>query len=99
RTWACAAHGVRLYERAMKAGCDSLLVLNKWDVTEADIDDARARVERKLRLRPAVITCAATRGRHVPALLPRALALADRAGTRIPTPELTRMVGAVVAKT
>jgi GTP-binding protein len=90
---------LRVAEMAMKAGCASLLVLNKWDVTEADIDDARARVERKLRLRPAVITCSATRGRNVPALLPRALQLADRAGKRIPTPELNRMVSAVVAKT
>jgi len=90
---------LRVAEMAMKAGCASLLVLNKWDVTEADIDDARARVARKLRLRPAVITCSAKRGRNVPALLPRALQLADQAGKRIPTPELNRMVGAVVAKT
>ena len=33
------------------------------------------------------------------ALLPRALQLADRAGERIPTPELNRFVAAVVAKT
>ena len=51
---------LRVAEMAMKAGCATLLVLNKWDVTETDIDDARARVERKLRLRPAVITCSAT---------------------------------------
>jgi GTP-binding protein len=73
-------------------------VLNKWDLTATDIDDARARVERKLRLRPAVITCSATRGRNVAALLPRALQLADRAGERIPTPELNRFVADVVAK-
>ncbi|MFN8162380.1 MAG: ribosome biogenesis GTPase Der [Solirubrobacterales bacterium] len=93
------AEDLRVAELAMKAGCASLLVLNKWDITETDIDDARARVERKLRLRPAVITCSATRGRNVPALLPRALELADRAAERIPTPELNRFVGAVVAKT
>ena len=38
------------------------------------------------------------RGRNVPALLPRALQLADRAGERIPTPELNRFVADVVAK-
>jgi GTP-binding protein len=90
---------LRVSEMAMKAGCASLLVLNKWDETETDIDDARARVSRKLRLRPAVITCSATRGRNVGTLLPRALQLADRAGQRIPTPELNRFVGDVVAKT
>jgi GTP-binding protein len=90
---------LRVAELAMKAGCASLLVLNKWDLTTTDIDDARARVERKLRLRPAVITCSATRGRNVPSLLPRALQLADRAGERIPTPELNRFVSDVATKT
>jgi GTP-binding protein len=90
---------LRVAEMAMKGGCATLLVMNKWDVTETDIDDARARVARKLRLRPAVITTSAERGRNVPALLPRALQLADRAGERIPTPELNRFVSSVVAKT
>ncbi len=98
-----AAEGVtsedlRVAEMAMVAGCATLLVLNKWDVTDTDIDDARARVRRKSRLRPAVVTASATRGRNVPALLPRALRLADRAGERIPTPELNRFVADVVAK-
>jgi len=92
------AEDLRVAELAMKAGCATLLVLNKWDVSETDIDDARARVARKLRLRPAVITCSATRGRNVSTLLPKALELADRAGGRIPTPELNRFVDDVVAR-
>jgi GTPase len=92
------AEDLRVAEMAMKAGCASLLAMNKWDVGETDIDDARARVERKLRLRPAVITCSAKRGRNVASLLPRALELADRAGERIPTPELNRFVKDVVAR-
>jgi GTP-binding protein len=92
------AEDLRAAEMAMKAGCATLLVLNKWDRTATDVDDARDRVERKLRLRPAVITCSALRGRNVAALLPRALRLADRAGERIPTPELNRFVADVVAK-
>ena len=93
------AEDLRVSEIAMKAGCATLLVLNKWDITTTDIDDARARVTRKLRLRPAVITCSATRGRNVANLLPKALELADRAGKRIPTPELNRFVADIVAKT
>jgi GTP-binding protein len=89
---------MRVAEMAMKAGCASLLAMNKWDVGETDIDDARARVERKLRLRPAVITVSAKTGRNVAALLPRALHLADRAAERIPTPALNRFVSDVVAK-
>jgi GTP-binding protein len=92
------AEDLRAAELAMKAGCATLLVLNKWDVSETDIDDARARVARKLRLRPAVITCSAKRGRNVSTLLPKALELADRAAERIPTPELNRFVNDVVAK-
>jgi GTP-binding protein len=90
---------LRVSEMAMKAGCASLLAMNKWDVTTTDIDDARARVERKLRLRPAVITVSAKHGRNVVTLLPRALELADKAAERIPTPELNRFVSDVVAKT
>jgi GTPase len=93
------AEDLRVAELAMRAGCATLLVLNKWDVTATDIDDARARVERKLRLRPAVVTCSATRGRNVAKLLPKALELADRAAERIPTPELNRFVADVVATT
>jgi GTPase len=99
-----AAEGVtsedlRVAELAMRAGCATLLALNKWDETRTDLDDAKARVGRKLRLRPAVITCSATRGRNVAKLLPKAIELADRAGERIPTPELNRFVADVVATT
>jgi GTP-binding protein len=93
------AEDLRVAELAMKAGCATLLAMNKWDVGETDIDDARARVERKLRLRPAVVTSSATRGRNVGSLLPKALELADRAAERIPTPELNRFVHDVIART
>jgi GTP-binding protein len=99
-----AAEGVtsedlRVAEMAMHAGCATLFVLNKWDLTETDIDDARIRVARKSRLRPAVITASATRGRNVATLLPKALELADRAASRIPTPELNKFVAEVVGRT
>jgi GTPase len=93
------AEDLRIAEMAMRAGCATLLALNKWDITSTDIDDARARVQRKLRLRPAVVTCSATRGRNVRNLLPKALDLADRSAARIPTPELNRFVTDVVART
>jgi GTP-binding protein len=89
---------LRVSEMAMKAGCASLLAMNKWDVGETDIDDARARVERKLRLRPMVVTVSAKNRRNVATLLPRAVKLADKAAERIPTPELNRFVSDVVAK-
>ncbi len=93
------AEDLRIAELAMQAGCATLLALNKWDIAAIDVDDARARVERKLRLRPEAVTCSALRGRNVARLLPKALQLADRAAERIPTPELNRFVADAVAKT
>jgi GTP-binding protein len=89
----------------MKAGCATALVLNKWDLTGDDasrlspeeLDNERARVNRKLRLRPRVMTASAKTGRHVQRLLLEALSLADRAGHRIATPELNRFLGDVSA--
>jgi len=92
------AEDLRVAELAMRAGCATLIAMNKWDVTRTDLDDARARVRRKLRLRPQVVTCSATRGRNVANLLPKALELADKAAERIPTPELNRCVAEVVAR-
>ena len=84
----------------MKSGCATALVLNKWDLTsgdEFDLERERRRVARKLRLRPKVLTASAKTGRHVQRLLVEVLSLADRYGHRIPTPELNRFLGEVVA--
>jgi GTPase len=105
------AQDMRIADLAMKAGCATALVLNKWDVTggegdplgpgagvgPAELDRERARVNRKLRLRPRVITASAKTGRNVPRLLQEALSLADRASHRVPTPELNRFLAEVTA--
>jgi GTP-binding protein len=92
------AQDLRIAELAMRSGCATALVLNKWDLApEIDLDHERARVNRKLRLRPRVFTCSAKTGRNVSRLLTEALALADRRGERIPTPRLNRFLGEVVA--
>jgi GTPase len=81
---------LRIGELAMRAGCGTLVALNKWDIGTTDLEDAKARIGKRLRLRPPVITCSATRGRNLPKLLPQALALADRRAERIRTPQLNR---------
>jgi GTPase len=105
------AQDMRIADMAMKAGCATALVLNKWDVTggEGDprgpeagvgpqeLDRERAHVNRKLRLRPRVITASAKTGRNVQRLLYEALSLADRATHRVPTPELNRFLSEVTA--
>jgi GTP-binding protein len=87
------AQDFRVAELAMGANCASVLVLNKWDATEMDEGDLiheRAKVTQKLRQRPKVLTASAKTGRGMERVLREALALADRATNRVPTPELNR---------
>ncbi len=100
------AQDLRVAELAMKAGCATALVLNKWDLLEAegegdkrgrDVEHERARVARKLRLRPKVLTASARTGRHVERVLGEAVALGERMGARIPTPELNRFLSEATA--
>jgi len=99
------AQDLRIAELAMKAGCATALVLNKWDMQEPadsdagarlDLEHERRRVAEKLRLRPRVLTASALTGRHVARLLTEAIALGDRMAGRIPTPELNRFLAEAV---
>jgi GTP-binding protein len=102
------AQDLRIAELAMKSGCATAMVLNKWDLVSErtgvgpmigpeDLEHERARVKSKLRLRPRVLTASAKTGRHVERLLVEAVGLADRSRTRIPTPQLNRFLADVVA--
>jgi GTPase len=93
------AQDLRIAELAMRAGCATALVLNKWDLIddselprEQRLEHERARVTEKLRLRPRVLTASAQTGRHAARLLTEALALGDRMTRRIPTPDLNRFL-------
>ena len=103
------AQDLRIAELAMKAGCATAIVLNKWDLfaeshpevqddkaREAALAHERGRVAEKLRLRPRVLTASAITGRHTARLLTEALALGDRMAGRIPTPELNRFLAEAV---
>ncbi len=99
------AQDLRIAELAMKTGCATAIVLNKWDMqerpdgehgTRLDLDHERARVAEKLRLCPRVLTVSAKTGRHVARLLTEAITLGDRVSTRIPTPELNRFLAETV---
>jgi GTPase len=99
------AQDMRIAELAMKTGCATAIVLNKWDMQESvdgegggrlDLEHERARVAEKLRLRPRVLTVSAKTGRHVARLLTEAITLGDRVSGRIPTPELNRFLAEVV---
>lgn len=93
---------LRAAELAMRSGCATIVALNKWDARPPlggiDLDDARARLEKRLRLRPRVVAASAMTGRNVDTLLREAIRLADRRAERIATSELNRFVAAVVAE-
>ena len=105
------AQDLRIADLAMTSCCATALVLNKWDLTggegeplgpgggvgAAELDRERARVNRKLRLRPRVLTSSALTGRHIARLLTESLSIAERSRHRIPTPELNRFLSDVVA--
>jgi GTPase len=104
---------LRVAELAMKTGCATVVALNKWDLARNpdtpgggaeelagfDLEDARARLVRRVRQRPPVLACSALTGRGVAKVLERAIALADLRAHRIPTPELNRFLADVVATT
>jgi GTP-binding protein len=92
------AQDLRVAELAMRSGCATLVVLNKWDAQSPtlDLDYERARVAEKLRQRPRVLTASAITGRNVSRLLIEAITLGDRRAGRIPTPELNRFLGEAV---
>jgi GTP-binding protein len=105
------AEDLRVADLAMKSGCATIFALNKWDAVadtsrsegregavEVDLDDIKARIARRVRQRPPVITTSALTGRNVPKLLAAAIELADRRAQRIPTPKLNRFVDEVVAR-
>jgi GTP-binding protein len=89
---------LRIAEVAMRSECATVLVLNKWDLTDSEyadeiLDDARGRARTKVRLRPRVVTASAVTGRGIRRLLEQAVDLADRAASRVPTAELNRFLG------
>ena len=83
----------RVAEMAMKAKCATVIALNKWDATTTDLEDAKARVTKKLRQRPQTMAVSAQSGRGLKRLVAEALGLADRSSGWIQTAELNRFLG------
>jgi GTPase len=88
---------LRIAELAMKSGCATILALNKWDISQTDLEDTRARVLQRARLRPELVTVSALTGRGIQRLIAKALDLADKARERIPTSELNRFIADIQA--
>ncbi|MCE2391482.1 MAG: ribosome biogenesis GTPase Der [Proteobacteria bacterium] len=92
----------RIARLALDRGRPLVLVLNKWDlVAVSGRDRAVAReLERKLGFvaDPVILRISAKTGLGVSQVLPRALALLDRVGVRVPTSELNRALETAVAR-
>ncbi|HEY7730384.1 MAG TPA: ribosome biogenesis GTPase Der [Gaiellaceae bacterium] len=86
-------HDLTVADIARKAGCSTIVVLAKWDLTTVDIEEARGHLARRLRQRPPVIAVSSKTGRGLARLLDRVEELFARHAGRIPTPELNRALG------
>ena len=79
-------------DAARKAGCSTIVVLSKWDVSEVRIEDVREEVRRRFRQRPPQIAVSAVTGRGLDRLLDEVERLFERHAGRIATAELNRVL-------
>src|SRR4051794_5444248 len=77
---------------ARKAQSSTIVALSKWDLSETEIEDAKARLAERLRQRPPVLTVSAKTGRGIARLLDRIETQFDKHIARIPTAELNRFL-------
>jgi GTPase len=84
---------LRVADVARTAGCSTLVVLSKWDIATVGIEDARDRLEDRLRQRPPIVAVSPKTGRGVGRLLDRVVELYDKHNGRIATSELNRFLG------
>jgi GTP-binding protein len=80
---------------AQRAKCATLVVFNKWDISEMELDMASERLYGKVQMRPPWLTVSALTGRNLDRVLPRALELADRYRAHISTGDLNRWLAEV----
>jgi GTP-binding protein len=72
-------------DRAARAHCATLLVMNKWDLAQPDLDDVRGKAFAKTRQRPPIEVCSAVTGEGLHRLLPAALRLYERYAAHLST--------------
>src|SRR5205085_1662753 len=75
---------------ARKAGCSTLIVLSKWDISEVKIEEVKGHLRRRLRQRPAFLAVSAQTGRGVERLLDAIEELFDRHVATISTPQFNK---------
>ncbi len=78
---------------ARKAGCSTIVVLAKWDITTIAVEDVRALLEARLRQRPPLVTVSGATGRNLGRLLDRIEEVFAKHTGRVGTGELNRFLG------
>ena len=84
-------------DAARKAGCATLVVLSKWDITSTTVETAAERLAGKLRQRPAIVTTSALTGRNIDRLLDAVEQLFVSYTSRVGTGELNRAMADIRA--
>jgi GTP-binding protein len=79
---------LRVADVARTAGCSTLVVLSKWDITTIDVEDIRPVLEERLRQRPPLVAVSAKSGRGMTRMLDKIAELFAKHAARIGTPEL-----------
>ncbi len=85
-------------DRAAHAHCATLLVMNKWDQAQPDLDHIRGRLRAKSRQRPPIEVCSAVTGEGLHRLLPAALRLEERYRSRVSTHVLNELLRELAAE-
>jgi GTPase len=83
---------------ARKAGCSTLIVLSKWDVSEVKIEEVRGHLRRRLRQRPAFLAVSAKSGRGIDRLFDAIVELFDRHNSRISTVQFNKTLEELTQK-
>jgi GTP-binding protein len=78
---------------ARQAGCATIVVLTKWDISTVALDDVRPTIVDRLRQRPPVVIVSAKTGRGAARLLDRIEELFARHTAQIGTGALNRFLG------
>lgn len=80
---------------AARAHCATVIVMNKWDQAQPELDDLYGIVRAKVRQRPPIEVSSAETGEGIARLLPAALRLYDRMADRISTNKLNTALRAL----
>jgi GTP-binding protein len=79
-------------DQARRASCATLVVMSKWDIGQADLEETRRRLHEKLRQRPPLIATSSASGRGLERLLNAIVELYGRYSSRVSTGPLNRIL-------